>query len=80
MAELELDRLCTLGPDDDRERGGPPSAHDHTAVVRVRAEQMVWVGVTALDEQVDFGHSGCSSSDTIARTGIGTHSGRWPSS
>ena len=72
-------------------RRGPERAHDHAAVVRVRAEDRVRVRVLAADDAVEVGGGGdghmgiafphsASSSRRIPATGMPTQSGRLLSS
>ena len=62
---------------------GPERAHDDVAVRRVRAEQMVRVGMVPPDDELELvfqRHAASSSSRRMPATGTGTQSGRWASS
>ena len=83
MALGQLDRLAALRARDDLRRCRAEGAHDHAAVVRVRAEQAVRIGQVALDDGLDValdGHSGSSSRRAMPATGMPTQSGRLLSS
>src|SRR5439155_19856999 len=80
---LRLDGLLAFRDHAHVLRPRTERAHDHVAVRRVRAEQMVRIRMVAPDDRFDFvfqRHAAASSRRVIPATGTGTQSGRWVSS